>query len=134
LILRRIVMAVQKQYRREFREQAVRFVFESIEEDESRSQACRRLAPKMDLSFSTLYGWVKKVTPRSVQLVTPGSTQDLQAQIAALKKENRELSRANDILKAASTFWGGARPPTLHRTVRAELVLRRMGLQGFRDD
>jgi transposase len=99
-------MAVQKQYTQEFREQAVRFVFESIEEQETRSQACRRLAPKMDVSFSTLYGWVKKVTPKSVQLVAPGSTQDLQAQIAALKKENRELSRANDILKAASTFFG----------------------------
>jgi transposase len=81
-------MALQKQYTAEFREQAVRFVFESIEEGESRAQACRRLASKMDLSFSTLYGWVKKVTPKSVQLVTPGSTQ------------------ANDILKAASTFFG----------------------------
>ena len=40
-------MAIQKNYTKEFREQAVRFVFESLEVDETRSQACRRLAPKM---------------------------------------------------------------------------------------
>jgi hypothetical protein len=34
--------------------------FESIEPDETRSGACRRLAPKMSVSFSTLYGWVEK--------------------------------------------------------------------------
>jgi transposase len=38
--------------------------------------------------------------------VVTGSQEDLIAQVAALKKEVRELSRANDILKAASTFFG----------------------------
>jgi transposase-like protein len=35
-----------------------------------------------------------------------GLAEDLAAQVSALKKEVRELSRANDILKAASTFFG----------------------------
>ena len=100
-------MAFQKVYTKEFRDQAVRFVFESLEVDETRSQACRRLAPKMSVSVSTLYGWVKKATPISTgRLVVAGSQEDLAAQVAALKKEVRELSRANDILKAASTFFG----------------------------
>jgi transposase len=100
-------MAFQKSYTQEFRDQAVRFVFESIEPDETRSGACRRLAPKMSVSFSTLYGWVKKATPISTGWsVVAGSQEDLVAQVAALKKEVREISRANDILKAASTFFG----------------------------
>ena len=100
-------MAFQKVYTKEFRDQAVRFVFESLEVDETRSQACRRLTPKMSVSVSTLYGWVKKATPISNgRLVVAGSQEDLAAQVAALKKEVRELSRANDILKAASTFFG----------------------------
>jgi len=30
------------------------------------------------------------------------------AQVAALRKENRELARANDILQAAASFFGAA--------------------------
>ncbi len=100
-------MAFQKNYTKEFREQAVRFVFDSIEPEETRSGACRRLAPKLSVSFSTLYGWVKKATPiSSGRSVVAGSQEDLAAQILGLKKQVRELSRANDILKAASTFFG----------------------------
>ena len=100
-------MSKQNQYTPEFREQAVMFVFESIEPEETRAEACRRLASKMSLAPSTLYGWVKKATPVSNGRAAPaGSTEDMVAQIAALKKENKELSRANDILKAASTLFG----------------------------
>lgn len=100
-------MAFQKNYTKVFREQAVRFVFDSIEPEETRSGACRRLAPKLSVSFSTLYGWVKKATPiSSGRSVVAGSQEDLAAQILGLKKQVRELSRANDILKAASTFFG----------------------------
>ncbi len=42
------------QYTNEFKDQAVRFVFESIEPTESRKEACRRLASKVN---------VKEVTP-----------------------------------------------------------------------
>lgn len=100
-------MAAQNQYTHEFREQAVRFVFESMEPDESRARASRRLASKMSLSPSTLYAWMKKASPTSTgRTMLAGSQEDLAAQIAALKKENRELARANEILKAASTFFG----------------------------
>jgi transposase len=100
-------MASQNQYTQEFREQAVRFVFESMEPDETRAEASRRLAAKVSVAPSTLYGWVKKATPTPAgRAVVSGSHEDLVAQIAALKKENRELARANDILKAASTFFG----------------------------
>jgi len=39
-------------------------------------------------------------------VTAPGSVEDLRAQLAAVRKENRELVRANEILKAASAFFG----------------------------
>jgi Integrase core domain len=60
-----------------------------------------------------------------VQLVAPGSTQDLQAQIASLKEENRELSRANDTLKAASTFLGQSSTANSTHSRAPDLVKRR---------
>ena len=81
-----------------------------MEPDETRAEASRRLAGKMSVSPSTLYGWVKKATPAPAgRSVLAGFHEDLVAQIAALKKENRELARANDILKAASTWFSCSR-------------------------
>ncbi len=102
--------AEMQQYTPEFKDQAVRFVFESIEPDESRKEACRRLASKVNVKEVTLYNWVKAASP--VTSNSPGrggqpdTINDLRAQISGLKKENRELVRANEILKAASAFSG----------------------------
>ena len=94
----------------EFKEQAVRFVFESIEANESRKEACRRLASKVNVKEVTLYYWVKAASPTSAAGVVrggqPGTVEELRAQVSALRKENRELARANEILKAASAFFG----------------------------
>ena len=40
-------MPVRKEYTPEFNDEAVRFVLEEIEADESRKQACERLGPKL---------------------------------------------------------------------------------------
>ena len=42
-------MPKMQQYTVEFKDQAVRFVFEPIEAYESRKEACRRLAPKVNV-------------------------------------------------------------------------------------
>ena len=42
-------MPKMQQYTPEFKDQAVRFVFEEIEPNESRKEACRRLAPKVNV-------------------------------------------------------------------------------------
>lgn len=55
----------------------------------------------------TLYAWVKASAPGpSRPAPSPGSIEELRAQVVALRKENRELVRANEILKAASAFFG----------------------------
>ena len=103
-------MPKMQQYTSEFKDQAVRFVFESIEANESRKEACRRLAPKVNVKVVTLYNWVKAASPAAAtgtaRAGQSGTVEELRAQVSALRKENRELARANDILKAASAFFG----------------------------
>ena len=56
-------MPVRKDYTPEFKDQAVRFVLEEIEPDESRKHACERLAPKLNVKAVTLYNWVTQSAP-----------------------------------------------------------------------
>ena len=103
-------MPKMQQYTVEFKDQAVRFVFESIEANESRKQACERLAPKVNVKSVTLYNWVKAASPvtatGTARAGQAGTVEELRSQVSVLRKENRELTRANDILKAASAFFG----------------------------
>ena len=102
-------MPVRKEYTAEFKEQAVRFVFEEIGPDESRSAAVERLGPKLNVKPATLMNWVKAAAPpASRRAPAVGSVEELRAQIAVLRKENRELTRANEILQAAASFFGAA--------------------------
>lgn len=102
-------MPVRKDYTPEFKDQAVRFVLEEIGPDESRRQACERLGPKLSVKPVTLYNWVKQSAPAKARpAVVPGSVEELRAQNAALRKENRELARANAILSDAAAFFGAA--------------------------
>jgi transposase len=93
-------MPKMQQYTPEFKDQAVRFVFESIEPDESRKEACRRLAPNVNVKEVTLYNWVKAASPATSTGTSrggqPDTLNDLRAQVSGLKKENRELARANE--------------------------------------
>ena len=45
----------------------------------------------------------------------PGTTSDDKQRIAELEKENRELRRANEILKAASAYFARELDPRLPR-------------------
>lgn len=100
-------MPARKDYTPEFKDQAVRFVFEEIEPDESRMRACERLGPRLNVKAVTLYNWVKQSTPARAR-PAPGSVENLRAQVQALKRENRELVRANAILQDAAVFFGAA--------------------------
>ena len=71
-------MPAMKEYTAEFKEQAVRFVLEEIEPDESRKHACDRLAPKLSVKAVTLYNWVKQYAPGKARpAASPGSVQTL---------------------------------------------------------
>ena len=102
-------MPARKEFTPEFKDQAVRFVLEEIEPDESRKHACDRLAPKLSVKAVTLYNWLKQSAPAKSRVAAPpGSVEELRVQVQSLKKENRELARANAILQDAAAFFGAA--------------------------
>ena len=71
----------------------MRLVFAEIGPEESRRKACERLGPSVGVEAVALYNWVKSATPSAQPVRPAGSVEDLKAQNAALKKENRELAR-----------------------------------------
>ncbi|MFJ7587544.1 IS3 family transposase [Streptomyces sp. NPDC097617] len=78
--------------------------------------ALQSVAEKLDIgSRETLRNWVKQHEIDAGQ--RPGTTTEESAQLKALKKENAELKRANDILKAAAFFLRGRARPATHTLV-----------------
>lgn len=92
-----------QKYPQELRERAVRMVLEIRQQTGERHGAVTRVAKELGVGVESLRQWVNQAEVDSGQ--RPGiSTADAQ-RIAELERENRELRRANDILKAASIFF-----------------------------
>ncbi|WP_371798074.1 IS3 family transposase [Streptomyces albidoflavus] len=107
-------MARPSSYPLELRKRAVRMVAEVRGDYPNESAALRAVAQKLGIgSAETLRNWVKRDEIDSGQ--RPGTTTEESAQIKAMKKEIAELKRANDILKAAASFFAAEldRPHTL---------------------
>jgi len=97
-------MARPSKYPSELRERAVRLVIEVRGDHPSESAAIRSVASKLGISSpEQLRKWLRRAEIDSG--VRPGKTTEELAEIKALKKENSELRRANEILKAASAFF-----------------------------
>ena len=68
----------------------------------------KRVAEQLGYGTESVRTWVKQADVDEGQV--PGVTTDEAARTLTLEQENRELRRANEILKrAASSFSGGAR-------------------------
>ena len=93
-------------YSPEVRERAVRMVFEHQDEHDSQWAAIRSIADKIGCSSETLRNWVRRA--ERDQGVRPGLTSDERERLKALERENRELRRANEILRKASAFFAQA--------------------------
>ena len=99
-------------YPPELRERAVRMVFDHQHEYPSQWQAIVSIAGKLAVNKETLRLWVRQAEADTGQ--RPGLTTDERARMKQLEKENFELRRANEILKAASAFFArelDPRPP-----------------------
>lgn len=97
-------MARPTKYPPELRERAVRLVLESKAGYPSEFEAIRSVAAKLGIgSAETLRKWVRRAEIDGG--VRAGKTSEEIAEIRELKKENAELRRANEILKAASAFF-----------------------------
>ena len=101
------------QHPAELRERAVRMVQETMKETGERHGVVTRIAVQLGLGSETLRHWVKQAEIDGGQRA--GITTKDQQRIAELEKENRELRRANEILKAASAFFARELDPRLPR-------------------
>ena len=90
-------------YPPEVRERATRMVFEHRHEYESQWAAITSIAEKFGMTAETLRSWVRQAEIDDGR--RPGTTTAEAERIKELERENRELRRANEILKAASAFF-----------------------------
>src|SRR5664280_2708356 len=90
----------QTRYPKEVRERAVRLVFEHEREYPSQWAAISSVATKLGMTPETLRKWVRRA--ETDEGLRPGLTTTEREQMKALERENRELRRANEILKAAA--------------------------------
>jgi len=106
-------MSRRTRYPVEVRERAVRMVFEHAPEHGSQSAAIRSIAEKFGMSPETLRLWVRRA--ETDEGLRPGLTSDERARMKELERENRELRRANEILKSAAAFFGAELDPRQKR-------------------
>ena len=98
------VMPNHAPYPAELRERAVRMVLDHAEEYGSQWEAICSVAEKLGPNAETVRLWVRRAETDAG--VRAGATADELAEMKRLKRENAELRRANDILKAAASFFG----------------------------
>jgi transposase len=90
----------------EVRERAVRMVLEHRGQYPSLWAAIESIAPKIGCAPQTLNEWVKR-HQIDIGAKDGVTTSDLQ-RLKELERENKELRRANEILKLASAFFAQA--------------------------
>jgi len=98
-------MNTQKRYSPEVRERAVRLVVEQQGEYPSRWAAICSIAGKIGCTPETLRAWSKRT--EGSQNASSGAQTD-QERLKQLERENRELKRANEILRKAAAFFAQA--------------------------
>jgi transposase len=91
-------------YPPEVRERAVRMVLDHENEYPSQWKAIESISKKLSINHETLRQWVRRAETDAG--VRPGLTTDDHARLKELERENRELRRANEILKSAAVFFG----------------------------
>jgi transposase len=99
-------MARKSKYSPEVRERAVRLFRESLPQQSSTNAALQAIASKIGCNAETLRLWVRAVDAGAVQ--GPAAATAERDRIRDLERENRELKRANEILRKASAYFAQA--------------------------
>ena len=100
-------------YPPELRERAIRMVVQVRPDYPSDWPAICAVAKKLGIGTAeTLRKWVRQAEVDAGQ--RPGVSSGESAEIKRLKRENAELRRANEILKAASAFFAELDRPQTH--------------------
>ena len=98
----------------EVRERAVGMVREHQGEHGSQWAAIQSIAAKLGCSGEALRNWVRQFERDRGQRAGPST--DERERIKALERENRELRRANEILRKASAYFAMAELDRRSRT------------------
>ena len=99
-------MGSSNKYSPEVRERAVRMVLERQGDHESQWAAIGSIAQKLGCTSETLRKWVRQA--ERDQGRRAGLTSAERERLKALERENRELRRANEILRKASAYFAQA--------------------------
>jgi transposase len=97
-------MAAPRKYPDELRERAVRLVFES-------ERPIAQVARDLGVHKEALRSWVRQAEADAGQRQDRLATGERE-RLRELERENRELRKANEILKAASVFFAKELDPT----------------------
>ena len=95
-----------RRYSPEARQRAVRLVFAHEREHASQWAAICSIAEKIGCSSETLRNWVRQAERDAGR--RSGLTTEERERLKALERENRELRRANEILRKASAYLAQA--------------------------
>ena len=90
-------------YDPELRQRALRMLAEARPEYESMTAACRHVGGLLGVSPETLRVWQRRYDIDTG--VQAGVTTDMAEENRRLRRENAELKKANEVLKAASVFF-----------------------------
>jgi transposase len=101
-----------KKFPAEVHDRAVRMVLDRLNDYPTLSAACTALAPKLNVGVETSRKWVVQAQIDAGTKSGPSSTE--LEEIQRLKRENRDLKEANEILKAASIFFARELDPRRH--------------------
>ena len=99
-------MGRQGRYSPEVRERAVRMVFDQEVHHSSQWSAIQSIASKIGCTAETLRKWVRQAERDAGR--RPGLTTDERQRLKEFERENRELKRANEILRKASAYFAQA--------------------------
>ncbi|ODT27389.1 MAG: transposase [Microbacterium sp. SCN 70-27] len=94
---------MNRKYSPEMRERALRMLAETRPSHPNMMSAVRHVAGLLGMSPETLRLWQRRYEVDAG--AKPGVTTEAAQRIKQLEKENAELRKANEILKAASVFF-----------------------------
>lgn len=94
-----LIVSTSKRYPQELKDRAVRMVLEHRAEYPSQYAAVNAVAERLDIGIESPRLWIKRADVGAGRV--PGITTAESSRIKELERENRELRRANEILKSA---------------------------------
>ncbi len=97
----------------EVKERAIRMVFAAKGEYDSQWAAIESIAEKIGCTAETLRRWVRQAEKDNGS--REGLTTDEKKRIKELERENRELKKANEILRLASAYFAKAELDRQHK-------------------